>query len=1481
MIKCPACGFENPDGFAFCGQCGVRLAAPTTCPQCGAQIPQGMAFCGQCGARLAPIAPSGTLVTEADLTRVKPYLPPRLVEGLPPAFLCQRDHLANVQDRLSRLLDVVITYLPHYLVQTELAPGDVPPVGGAFLDGALLFADISGFTAMSERLSTLGKKGAEEITALVNRYFRAMLTVLFGHGGDLFKFGGDALLAFFPDREGNPISGSVSALQAAWAMQQAMAAFHRVETSLGAFPLQMKIGLHAGPVFAARVGTPDEREFIVTGPTVNATAKAEALASAGQILISATVRNRFSRERSGFLTPVAGPSDHYLVEHVASRSALAHARDARELPGQMRTSDSDDAPGETLRRTLDALDRLTPYLPPGLLPRLVLHPDRHETRGEHRLVAILFANFVGVSEWIARLGRDRADEIAQALQRYFVTMRQVVSRYGGVINKTDLYDHGDKLMALFGAPVAHEDDAERAVRAALEMQRALAPKDNKMPFYPLSLSQRIGVSTGLVFAGHVGALNRREYTVMGDEVNLAARLMSAADEGEILLSSYVRRKVHPFFNLAERGAVALKGKSKPVPTFNILGRRVQPEPVRGIRGLRSPLVGRAAEEATLQRLVTELRTGRGAILSLIGEAGLGKSRLVAELRAHVLVETLPSEETAQDVTWLEGRCLSYTQQVSYSAFTDVIHRALGVVETDNPFDIQVKLRRRMEELLPDKAGEDILPYLARFLNLPLSDPEAQRVAYLTGEALQRQILRAVTVFLEHLARQRPLVLAFDDLHWADSASLALLEYCLRLADRVPVLILLIYRPERTHGCWVLGQTAARNYPHRYTEISLAPLDEKAGQDEQLVCNLLSLEQLPPTLARLVRRAEGNPFYVEEIIRTLIDQGAIVRENGNWRLAQNIDLQTVPDTLQGVIMARLDRLVEEARRTLQLASVIGRVFHYPVLTWLTSAALTTQVDTSLAALQRAELVRERSRLPELEYVFKHIMIRDVAYESLLIRDRQTFHRLVAQYLEETYVGQKREEVYELLARHYGLADDGSTAMALVREKALTYLIKAGDKARAAYANPEALAFYRQAEPLAEALDHPTDQAIIVEGLADVLFHVGEYDQALARYRQALTCRTTAIQRADLYRRIGMLYEKRGEYPAALDACAQGIALLTPDRAQTVDMARLLIARSRVYQQQGRHKDALTDGQASLDILQDTQHYQEIAQAHNTLGLSYRFSQPAQAIEQLEQGLAILERIGDDFDAARVYGNLAILYYQTDLDRSEAYFSRALETMQRLGNLWGEAAAYMNLGIIQYARDDYARAIDSYHHSLNMRERLGDKPGIADCHSNLGEAYRAQGDPAQAIVHLEKSLAIAREIGASETAAECHRQLAECYLETGDLAQALVACQEVLQYAQQTGDRNREGIIHRVLGKVYHQQEKWNLAIRHLAQSVTLLRKLNREFDLAEACYDYALALIEGGQGEQAQTQLLTARDLFQRLDLPQKQAQVKAQLDQLE
>jgi predicted ATPase len=840
-----------------------------------------------------------------------------------------------------------------------------------------------------------------------------------------------------------------------------------------------------------------------------------------------------------------------------------------------------------------------------------------------------------------------------------------------------------------------------------------------------------------------------------------------------------------------------------------------------------------------------------------------------------LINELRTEVTAAGWLCLDSHCVSYRQNVSYSAFIEIVHGALGIVASDGEIETWAKLRRRVDELLPPDTVEDVLPYLAHFLSLPLSGTLAERVAYLEGAALQRQVIRAVAVLLEQLARQQSLLLIFDDLHLADSASLSLLERVLASAERVPLLIGLLYRPDQTQGIGALSQSAARNYPQRYTEIVLQPLDTSAGEDQRLVCNLLALDVLPPALAQRIGWAEGNPFYIEEIIRTLIEAGSITQVDRQWQLTGEIELEAVPDTLQGVIMARIDRLMTEARRTLQLASVVGRTFSYLTLNKLAHVAgLAAQLDISLAALQRAELVREQTRTPELEYGFAQALLRDVAYESLPLRERRVYHRLVGRQLEELNGEAEREEVYEVLAHHYSRSDDQASA--------LFYLIRAGDKTRSAHANKEAINFYRQAEALADEFGTSSEQAAIAAGLGQVMYHIGEYDEALAQFTRALQPGQEPTPTAELHWRIGTVYEKRGDYAAALNSVTRGTSLLTPDHTQTVELARLLTLHCRVHHQQGQFEEAIEVGQQALAIVEDTAHYQEIAQAHNELGNAYEgCSELDKAIANYERGLLILERIGDEHGASRIYNNLAIIYYQTDLAQSAEYFSRYLDAMRRFGDVWGESTAYQNLGIVAYARADYARAIGHYQQSLSMKVHLGDSLGIADCHINLGEALRASGQPDQAIIHLEEGLRLAQQIGASQAEAECYRQLAECYLEIDEPERAVSFGQAALEYAQRIGDRKEQAIIDRVLGKTYLRLHVPSAAVTYLEYSTQILRELNREFDLAPALYDYAQALIELGQIDQSRENLQESLALFQQMQLPLEGARVQAALDQVE
>jgi class 3 adenylate cyclase/tetratricopeptide (TPR) repeat protein len=754
-----------------------------------------------------------------------------------------------------------------------------------------------------------------------------------------------------------------------------------------------------------------------------------------------------------------------MTEREQLEQAIAHMEAQRATLGDAVV----DAALEPMRKQLAELEQAQRASAPAL-------------RGERKLVTVMFADISGFTALSERMDPEAVRDLMNAC---FDRLVPVVTRYEGTVDKFI----GDEIMALFGAPMAHENDAERALRAALEMQSQLSTFNLQ---HATSLGIHFGINTGLVIAGGIGSEGRQEYSVMGDVVNLAARLEEVSERGEILVGPDTYRLTAPLFTFETLEPVRVKGKTEPVAVYRLVGLKPKPGRVRGLetQGISSPLVGRDAEFAALCACVERLANGQGGIVSIIGEAGVGKSRLMAEIRG----DTRRGEATPP-LQWLEGRTLSFGQTISYWPFQEILWRYAGITEDDSEAEVWRKLEGRVSALF-GKETPEILPYLATLLTLEVRDEYAERVKYLDGEAMGHQVFLASRRFFERLAQRQPLVLVFEDLHWADESSALLLEHLLPLVERVGLLIIGVSRPYRQTPVARLREVAGRDLPDRYTEIHLTPLSQ--ADSAQLVRNLLSIEDLPSRVREMiVRKAEGNPFYLEEIIRTLIDTGAVVHESatGRWRATAQIETITIPDTVQGVIMARVDRLEEDAKQVLRAASVIGRSFLYRVL--CTIAEAERQLDERLTELQAIELIREKRRVPELEYIFKHALAQEATYESILLQRRQELHAQVGQAIEVLFTD-RLDEFYGLLAYHYARAE--------VWEKAQAYLFRAGDQAGRVAADAEALAHYRQAlaaygRAFGDRWD-PVQRAALERKMGEALFRQGERVQALDCFRQAL-------------------------------------------------------------------------------------------------------------------------------------------------------------------------------------------------------------------------------------------------------------------------------------------------------------------------------------------------------------------------------------------
>ena len=579
-------------------------------------------------------------------------------------------------------------------------------------------------------------------------------------------------------------------------------------------------------------------------------------------------------------------------------------------------------------------DRLQQYIPKELLAKLEATRSHRTFTGERRIATILFCDVVGSTTLAESLDPEEWAEIMNEAFHFLITP---VYRYEGTLARL----MGDAILAFFGAPIAHEDDPQRAVLAGLDIVegcRAFAEKVKKER--GLEFEVRVGINTGFVAVGEVGSDLRVEYTAMGDTVNLAARMQTAAHPGSVLVSENTYQLLAPLFNWVDQGLTQVKGKSRPVHTYQAVSRKDGPGRLRGLAGIESQMVGRDQELSTLLDLGEAVRAGMGRAVVIMGEPGLGKSRLLAEWKSRVLKTEL--SPAIQSPRWAEGRCLSYGEGLAYHLLIDLLHSLLDVPASADEEEMRSALQLLLADLLdapPTSSSDSLLAtryspldtytYLGHLLSLQLDGEALERVRLLDPQALQTRYLEALHTFLGALAARRPLIIVLDDVHWADPSSVEMLSKLLPLAREVPVLFCFVTRPDYGATGLKLISAAREVMGQGLTEITINPLSDV--ESDRLVSNLLNVQSLPEaTRAAILNKAEGNPFFVEEVIRMLIDRGAIVMRDGSWIAVDGVEGANIPDSLHGLLLARMDRLPDEVKYALRIASVIGRQFPVKVL-----------------------------------------------------------------------------------------------------------------------------------------------------------------------------------------------------------------------------------------------------------------------------------------------------------------------------------------------------------------------------------------------------------------------------------------------------------------------------------------------------------------------------------------------------------------------
>jgi len=909
--------------------------------------------------------------------------------------------------------------------------------------------------------------------------------------------------------------------------------------------------------------------------------------------------------------------------------------------------------------------------------------------GERRLVSILFCDVTGSTAMAKDLDPEDWAEVMHEAFEYLIAP---VYRYEGTLARM----MGDGIMAFFGAPLAHEDDPERAVLAGLAIIDEIGPFCDKIrKELDLEFNVRVGINTGIVVVGDIGSDLAMEYTAMGDTVNMAARMEETAEPGTVQVSEETYKMIAPLFEAIALEGVEVKGREEPVQTYRIVAPKSKPGKVRGVEGLSSPLVGRSEEFERLKGALNEVGQGRGQVAFLIGEAGLGKSRLIDELHREWL------SHGNDESSWAVARGISYDTTQPYSLFQQVIRQSCGIEPDDPPDVILSKLESFAEAVTPEIADRT-----GQAMKLMMSVREEGEARPQSAGDMKRELQSGMLELMQATLAE-PSVLVVDDLHWSDAASAELLEYLLQLTDSSPAMLLCAMRPHRDSPAWQLKQAAETRYPHRYTEINLSPLSSEYSAD--LVGNLLEISDIPPALSGMIlEKSEGNPFFVEELIRTLIDSGVVVRDESgeHWRATAEIENITVPDNLQALLTARIDRLDRDIRQTVQLASVIGRTFYFRVLEVI--ADVQDVLNDHLNTLQRVELIMERARIPEIEFMFRHDLTRDAAYNSILKRKRAKFHLRVGEAIEEIFPERLEEEAH-LLAYHYREAKED--------EKALNYYTVAGNAARRLSAYTEAIDHYSHALEIANRIEaSPAQLSFLYTRRGRIYELAGHFDEAKKNYREL--------------ENLG----KERSAPALEMAAANALATIyaipsanwNPDKGQAyaeraLELADVLddprgkakalwnLMLVEIYSERD-YQAAIDYGEQSLEIARENNLEEETAFAQHDLSRAYmQGGQLDEAIRSNEEARELWKELGNsEMLADNLTSSSFMVGLTGDIPQAIELAEAGLDMSRKNGNFWGQGYSLMGLGLLRTEVGDIKGGFEAFEEGTGLAER-GDFTG----------------------------------------------------------------------------------------------------------------------------------------------------------------------------
>ncbi len=1181
---------------------------------------------------------------------------------------------ATTEERLAAGLR---PYVPRLVAEWRPNPGADGEVYEA--EGTLLSADLSGFTALSEKLTRLGREGAEELTALLNVCFEGMIAAIETRGGDVLKFGGDALLVLF--------SGPGHAERACLAAAATRTLIRSPLQSRNGSKVQLRIsqGMHSGRflLFAVRG---EHVEVLVSGPGATETVTCESIAAAGDILLSAA---------SAALVPPA-----WLGGEVDGRRLLR-----RTILEEMNGVNMPAAPPD---------DDLAPFVPGVQREQIAIG-----VHGEHRRATVGFVKF---SHTDALVEQEGAGALAQRLARLAAVVAQAESTHGVHWLSTDIYPDGGKMILTAGAPFSsgHDEDAMlSAVRDVLDAG--------------INLDLCVGVNAGPVFVGDLGSHTRRTFTLMGDAVNLAARLMQKAAPGQLVASNAVLAAVRTPFEIIPLEPFLVKGKSHPIHAA-LVGQREASLSRAGSSSV--AIVGRDVELAALQSVINGARSGAGGVIDIVGEPGTGKTRLIEELRKEPGIESFGVI------------CGQYARTSPYFVVRLLLRTLAGVGLAASRTEAGTALASFV-----DSAAPELMPWLP-LLAVPFdADVAATTESTRVAPAYRRARTHQLVAELLSAAVPRPTAFVVDDAHWIDDASRELLETLAGAIAARPLVICISRRPgPELFPAPASGQSL---------RIELESLSPDAALDLALAVAGDDADLRPDDWERIVNHAAGNPLFVVELVATAIASGT-----GG----------AIPDSVESIVTSRIDTLSAADRLLLREASVLGMTVDLDLL------ADAVGEDAVRSADRWARLEPFVAPLSPVLFTFRHEIYRQTAYNGLSYRRRREVHRSIGERLESRATDPG--DVAELLSIHFSFAGD--------HRRSWRYSVMAGDRARDKYANVESATLYRRALESARFLDgvEPPALVSVLESLGDVCELGARYDDAAAAYADArrrwsrhMADDTGSVTLGRLFRKSGAVEERRGRYARALRWYGKGLRLLADDASDQKRRsvrAELALAYAGVRYRQGRYRELLRWAHTAAADADAAPDRAALAHAYFLLDLGYTSIGAPERGSFATQALEIFEQLDDHVGQSRALNNLGISAWRSgDWDRSFELFDRSRRAYERSGDAVGAAMAANNAAEILSDQGRLDDAIAMYRRALRTCKSARYPSGAAVITANIGQAEARAGRGDKGLALIDEAIGLLGGLGAAGYELEASVKKTEALVFGGRFDEALEGSEQLLR------------------------------------------------------------------------------------------------------